>query len=227
MSSNNERILFSWSSGKDSAMALTAALEQGYRIDSLITVVRQDQSVSVHGVSQGLLRAQAAALGLPLIEVEVNANHTYEQAVGEALKAQAGKGIQKIAYGDLYLEDIQQWRARFHQPLGLECIYPIWQVDTSELAQRFIRSGYKAVVVCVDTKRLGIEFAGRDYDQRFLDELPEGIDPCGENGEFHTFVYDAPEFSAPITLHRSEPILREFDDPGHRFTFGYCALSLV
>ena len=206
-------------------MALTAAIRQGYVIDSLITVVRHDQSVSVHGVSQDLLRAQAAALGLPLIEVEVNAGHPYEQAVGDALKAQAARGIRKIAYGDLYLEDIKRWRARFHQPLGLKCIYPIWQTDTSKLAQRFITSGYKAVVVCVDTKRLGIEFAGREYDQSFLDDLPEGIDPCGENGEFHTFVYDAPEFSAPIALRRATAILREFDDPGHRFTFGFCEIT--
>ncbi|WP_162028418.1 MULTISPECIES: diphthine--ammonia ligase [unclassified Lentimonas] len=225
MSPTNERILFSWSSGKDSAMALTAALKQGYQIDSLITVVRHDQSVSVHGVSQDLLRAQASALGLPLIEVEVNEAQSYEVAVSTALREQAARGIRKIAYGDLYLEDIKQWRERFHKPLGLQCIYPIWQTDTTELAQRFIHSGYKAAVVCVDTKRLGIEFAGRDYDQAFLNDLPKGIDPCGENGEFHTFVYDAPEFSAPIALNRPAPILREFDDPGHRFTFGFCEIS--
>jgi uncharacterized protein (TIGR00290 family) len=227
MPSTNERILFSWSSGKDSAMALTAALKQGYSIDSLITVVRHDQSVSVHGVSQDLLRAQAHALGLPLIEVEVNEAQSYEVAVSAALREQAERGIRKIAYGDLYLKDIKQWRERFHEPLGLKCIYPIWQTDTTELAQRFIHSGYKAIVVCVDTKRLGIEFTGRDYDQAFLDDLPAGIDPCGENGEFHTFVYDAPEFSAAIALNRATPILREFDDPGHRFTFGFCEISRV
>lgn len=225
MTPTNERILFSWSSGKDSAMALTEVLRQGYIVDALITVIRHDQSVSVHGVPQDLLRAQAEAMGLPLIEVEVNETQSYEMAVSKALREQAAKGIRKIAYGDLYLEDIKQWRAKFHEPLGLECIYPIWQIDTAELAQRFIQTGYRAIVVCVDTKRLSIEFAGRDYDQSFLDDLPEGIDPCGENGEFHTFVTDAPEFKAPIPFNRSQPVIREFHDPGHQFSFGFCQIT--
>lgn len=208
-------------------MALTESLRQGYAIDSLITVVRDDQSVSVHGVPHALLRAQAAALGLPLIEIEVNQTNTYEQAVSKALKEQAAKGIRKITYGDLFLEDIKQWRERFHTPLGIECLYPLWKLDTGALAQRFIQSGYRAIVVCVNTKRLGIEFAGREYDQAFLDDLPEGVDPCGENGEFHTFVFDAPEFDQPIHFTKQPPVIREFDDPGHRFSFGFCEINLA
>lgn len=225
MTHTNERLLFSWSSGKDSALALTAARAMGYVIDSLVTVIRHDQSVSVHGVPQGLLRAQAEAFCLPLIEIEVNETRNYQTAVTEALQAQVDRGITKIVYGDLYLEDIKQWREQFHAPLGMECIYPLWKNDTAELAQRFIRNGYEAIVVCVDTKRLGIEFAGRRYDQSFLDDLPKGIDPCGENGEFHTFVFNAPEFKQSIAFNQSPTFLREFDDPGHRFTFGFCELS--
>jgi uncharacterized protein (TIGR00290 family) len=227
MHTDEQRVLFSWSSGKDSALALTAAQEMGYVIDSLVTVIRHDQSVSVHGVPQALLRAQAEALGLPLIEIEVNETRNYQTAVTEALQTQVDRGIHKIVYGDLFLEDIKQWRAKFHAPLRMECIYPLWKIDTTELSQRFIHNGYEAVVVCVNTKRLGIEFAGRRYDQSFLDDLPEDIDPCGENGEFHTFVFNTPEFKQPIPFQQSSAFLREFDDPGHRFTFGFCELSVA
>ena len=162
-----------------------------------------------------------------MIEIEVNETRNYQTAVTEALQEQVDQGITKIIYGDLFLEDIKQWRAKFHAPLGMECIYPLWKIDTAELAQRFIQNGYEAIVVCVDTKRLGIEFAGRRYDQSFLDDLPEGIDPCGENGEFHTFVFNAPEFKQPIAFNQSPAFLREFDDPGHRFTFGFCELDVA
>lgn len=221
---SGERILHSWSSGKDSAVALAKARELGHEIEALITVVRNDERVSVHAVRRELLRSQAEALGLPLIEVLVTPENPYEKAVSETLTRQGKNGISKVCYGDLFLEDIKIWRDRFHAAIGFECLYPIWKMDTTEFARDFIASGRKAVITCVDTKRLDFGFAGRDYDEDFIRDLPDTVDPCGENGEFHTFVYDGPEFAAPIEFRRSKPTLREFDDPGHRFTFGFCDL---
>jgi len=219
-------ILLSWSSGKDSALALREVRKQGYKVSSLITVLRDDDRVSVHGVHRELLRLQSLALNLPLIEVQVTEDNPYENAVSDTLLEQKDQGIVRIAYGDLFLEDIKAWRDRFHAKLGFKCLYPVWKSDTKTFAQDVIDSGYKAVVTCVDVKRLDLSFTGRDFDAKFLKDLPEGIDPCGENGEFHTFVYDGPEFHSPIPFTRSEPQLREFNDPGHHFNFGFCDLSI-
>ncbi len=207
-------------------MALSTVRKNGYKVATLVTVVRDDQRVSVHGVSRELLRAQASRLGLPLVELLVDKTNSYEDVMAGFLLEQAEKGRNKISYGDLFLEDIRNWRDQLHRRLGFHCLYPIWQTPSRIFADEFIASGRKAVVVCVDTKRLDASFAGRDYDQNFLEDLPEGIDPCGENGEFHTFVYDGPDFSRPIPLERGAPEIREFNDPGHQFRFGFCDLSL-
>lgn len=222
----NKTTLLSWSSGKDSAIALREVRKLGYDVTSLVTVLRDDDRVSVHGVRRELLRMQSQALELPLIEIQVAESDQYGDVVSQALLEQKKAGISRIAYGDLFLEDIKVWRDRFHAKLGFECLYPVWKHDTKAFAQDVIDSGYKAVITCVDTKRLDLSFAGRDYDASFLNDLPENIDPCGENGEFHTFVYDGPEFHFPIPFTRSEPQLREFNDPGHHFSFGFCDLNL-
>ncbi len=219
-------ILLSWSSGKDSAIALREIRKKGYKVSSLITVLCDDDRVSVHGVQRELLRRQSRALDLPLIEVQVPEGGQYETIVSQALLEQKDQGIHHIAYGDLFLEDIKAWRDRFHAKLGFECIYPVWQCNTKTFAQDVINSGYKAIVTCVNLKQLDLSFAGRDFDTNFLEDLPEDVDPCGENGEFHTFVYDGPEFHFPIPFTRSKPQLREFNDPGHHFSFGFCDLTL-
>lgn len=220
-----ERILHSWSRGKDSALALAKAREAGYSIECLVTVVRDDDRVSVHGVRRELLREQARSLGLPLREVVVDGENGYEAAVSKALSEFAKEGVSKISYGDLFLEDIREWRDRFHSGFGMECLYPVWNTDTAEFARTFIESGRKAVLTCVDTKRLDASFAGREFDWQLIEDLPDGVDPCGENGEFHTFVYDGPEFREPVRFERGVPELREFDDPGHQFSFGFCDLK--
>lgn len=221
-----ERIIHSWSSGKDSAVALANARAEGYEIEALVTVVREDERVSVHGVRRELLREQAKCLRLPLREILVNAFHPYEEAVSAALRDFRELGISKISYGDLFLDSIRDWRETFHEKIGFECLYPVWKKPTDQFALDFIASGRKAVLTCVDTKRLDASFAGREFDQSLLDDLPEGVDPCGENGEFHTFVYDGPEFFEPIRFERGKVEIREFDDPGHRFSFGFCDLEI-
>ncbi|MDQ8203134.1 hypothetical protein [Pelagicoccus sp. SDUM812003] len=221
---SGDPIAISWSSGKDSMLALARARELGYEVVSLVTVVRDDRRVSVHGVRRELLRRQADALGLPLREVLVNASNPYEKAVSAALADERSNGVAKVCYGDLFLGDIKKWRDELHRKIGLECIYPLWERDTQSLAEEFISSGRKAILTCVNTKQLDMGYAGRAYDSRLLSELPEGVDPCGENGEFHTFVHDGPEFRFPVSFEVSKPVIREFDDPGHRFTFGFCDL---
>lgn len=220
-------MLMPWTSGKDSALALARLKEEGAEIASLITVVGEDDAVSVHGVPRSLLRAQAKAIGLPLDEIDQGEGERYEDVVSKSLRRWSEKGISRIAFGDLFLSDIREWRDRFHQEFGMECVYPIWWCDTHKLAREFISKGFRAVVVCVDTKRLGLEFAGREYDEAFLAELPVGVDPGGENGEFHTFVYDGPIFSEPVAFTRLPVEMRKFESPGHLFEFGFCPLKGV
>ncbi|MEM9157681.1 MAG: diphthine--ammonia ligase [Verrucomicrobiota bacterium] len=221
-------IIVSWSTGKDSALALHSIKRQGYPIHSLVTVFRkEDDRVSVHGINRKLLRAQAESLGLPLLEIETSPQRKYEQAVTEGLQSFSKLGINQIAYGDLFLEDIKQWRDAFHQKFGYTCLYPLWRMPTQALAHKFIGSGFKAIVVCVDTKKLNQSFAGRPYDHDFLTDLPSDVDPCGENGEFHTFVYDGPDFSNAIPFKKSPPKIRDFEDGAHQFTFGFSDLQLA
>ncbi len=205
-------------------MTLAKALDEGHEVVSLLTALREDERVSVHGVSRSLLREQCAGLGLPLKEVLVGDGTTYEDAHARAFDELRDEGVEAIAYGDLFLEDIRDWRDSFHGKAGLPCVYPIWGSDTRVLAEAFIDSGHRAVVVCVDTRRLGMEFAGREYDREFLRDLPECVDPCGENGEFHTFVYGGPRFGKKVRFEKAPVIERNYTDPGHAFSFGYCEL---
>ncbi|MCH6256834.1 diphthine--ammonia ligase [Puniceicoccaceae bacterium K14] len=218
-------IALSWSTGKDSLLSLKAALDSGLKVSSLITLLKTDDRVSVHGVRRKLLHEQAASLGFPLIEILQQHAESYEKAVGEALLKIKDSGIDHIAYGDLFLEDIRAWRKKFHDKLGLKCLYPIWKRNTTNLANEFIDSGFKAILTCVNTQSLPLEFAGREFDHQLIRDLPQTVDPCGENGEFHTFVFDGPLFSKPIEFSKAKPKIIEFNEPGHSFTFGFCDLS--
>jgi diphthamide synthase (EF-2-diphthine--ammonia ligase) len=172
-------------------------------------------------VRRELLHAQAEALGLPLTEVWIPwpcPNETYEARMRETCLALKEKGMGVFAFGDLFLEEVRQYRERNLAALGLRGIYPLWGLDTSALAQRFIADGFRACLCCIDTGQIAAGFAGRDYDASLLKELPEGADPCGENGEFHTFVYDGPIFSRPIPCARGEVVIRD--------SFAYCDLHL-
>lgn len=206
-------IALSWSGGKDSTMTLHALRSAGLPVRTLLTTVtRGIDRIAMHGVRRGLLAAQADALGLPLHEVFLDApssNEAYEAAMRTALAELTADGIDTVAFGDLYLEDIRAYREDRMTGTGLTPIFPVWGRDTTEFFRDFLGLGFRAVIVCVDTRQLDGAFAGRELDEALLADLPAGADPCGENGEFHTFVYDGPGFREPIRFERGEQILRD------------------
>ncbi len=212
---NNERqVLFSWSGGKDSSLALHEIQKnQKYEITALITTVTADYDrVSMHGLRTSLLEEQARNLDIPLQKVLISknaSNDEYESKFNEVLLKYKESGISQVVFGDLFLEEIKQYREDLLQKIDMECVFPIWKRDTTKLAYEFIDLGFKAITVCVDSEVLGEEFAGREFDEQFLNDLPEGIDPCGENGEFHTFVYEGPIFNKNINKKLGEIVLRD------------------
>ena len=211
-----EPVLVAWSGGKDSALALRAVLlDPSLEVEALLTTVtREYDRISVHGVRRSLLHAQARALGLPLLEMEIPAtcdNETYEAALADVLRAarERNDGLHRCVFGDLFLEDVRRYREERLASLGMQPIFPLWGRDTSKLAREFIDDGFRAAVVCVDTTALDASFSGREYDASFLAELPPSVDPCGENGEFHTFVFDGPLFPKRVDFTIGETVVRD------------------
>ena len=195
-------------------MALAALRRRaGLEVAGLLTTVNRDADrVSMHGVRRELLAAQAAALGLSLVEVPIPArctNEEYERQMAAALARLRSAGVVAVAFGDLCLEDVRAYRERQMARAAMDALFPLWGRDTAASARAAIAAGVRAVLVCVDGRRLGPEWLGRPYDQRLLAELPAGVDPCGENGEFHTFVYDGPGFRAPVRFRPGERVLRD------------------
>jgi uncharacterized protein (TIGR00290 family) len=209
-------IVLSWSGGKDSMMALARLREDPqYEVIALLTAVASEYDrISIHGVRRAILDAQAAALGLRVALLQLppaSGNDTYERAFADALArlAQQHAGLRTIAFGDLFLEDVRAYRERLVGALGWDRVYPIWGEDTARLARRFVDEGFRAALTCVDTTQLDARFCGRAYDHALLDELPAGVDPCGERGEFHTLVHDGPGFAQPVPIARGESLLRD------------------
>jgi uncharacterized protein (TIGR00290 family) len=209
-----EKVLFCWSGGKDSAMALHALRQNGdISITGLLTTVTDDcDRISMHGVRRALLLRQAEEIGLRLQEVRIPpecVNPIYEARMKEAMLLQKESGVTSVAFGDIFLEDLREYRERNLALVGMKAVFPIWGRDTRELARGFWEMGFRAVAVCIDARKLSPEFAGRELDEEFFQDLPEGVDPCGENGEFHTFVYDGPIFSKRIAVERGEMAERD------------------
>jgi uncharacterized protein (TIGR00290 family) len=209
-----EPVLFCWSGGKDSAMALHALLQQDrVRVTGLLTTVTEGyERVSMHGVRLELLRRQAENIGLPLQEVRIPpqcVNPIYEARMEAAMRAAHEQGIRRIAFGDIFLQDLREYREKNLAKVGMEAIFPIWKRDTRELARMFVSLGFKARTVCVDPRILDRSFAGRELDESFFRDLPPTADPCGENGEFHTFVYDGPIFQKPVGCRAGEIVERD------------------
>lgn len=198
-------VILSWSGGKDSALALHAlAQDPRYRIAGLLTSVNEHYGrISIHGVRETLLDAQAQSLSLPLHKLrlpERPSNEEYERRMRLMLEDFKAHGVRHVAFGDLFLEDVREYRERNMQAAGLQGLFPLWHRPTDMLAREFIALGFKAVLCCVDEQALVSEFAGREYDEALLRDLPGNVDPCGENGEFHTFVYAGPIFRQPIAF---------------------------
>jgi uncharacterized protein (TIGR00290 family) len=209
-----EKIVFAWSSGKDSARALHELMQDsGYEVIGLMTTVTEGYDrISMHGVRIELVEQQAASIGLPLEKVYIpkeSSNENYETAMRLALLGYKAKGVTSVAFGDLFLEDLKAYREKKLAEVGMKAVFPLWKRDTTELSQSFIRHGFRAIITCVDSQVLGGEFSGRLYDEQFLADLPPHIDPCGENGEFHSFVFDGPLFSSPVRFEKGEVVVRD------------------
>ena len=219
-----EKLALCWSSGKDSAYALHVLRQEGrYEVVALLTTMTQGYDrVSMHGVRRELVEAQAAAAGLPLRPVWIPQqadNAIYEVRMAEALAQLRAAGCTRVAFGDLFLEDLKRYREEKLAAVGMTGVFPIWQRPTGPLARQMIAEGFGAVLTCVDTQKLEARFAGRDFDAALLAELPPAVDPCGENGEFHSFCSAGPIFTSPLSVRRGQIVLRDG-------RFNYCDLLL-
>lgn len=209
-----KRVLLSWSSGKDSAWALHL-LRKDTEIElvGLLTTLNSEfQRVAMHSTRRSVLEAQSKAAGLPLWEIPLPwpcSNEEYERRMAEACKRAVDERVEAVAFGDLFLEDVRAYRIKQLKPTGLEPLFPLWKLPTDKLAREMIAGGLRAKLTCVDTKQLAESFAGRDFDEALLRELPPGVDPCGERGEFHSCVYAGPMFAAPMALTAGEVVKRD------------------
>jgi uncharacterized protein (TIGR00290 family) len=218
---SHEPILFCWSGGKDSAVALHTLLQRpDVQIAALMTTVTETYDrISMHGVRRELLVQQAQSIWLPLHEVRIPpecVNPIYEARMEEALRIYYEAGVRTVAFGDIFLEDLRAYREKNLARIGMTALFPIWKRDTRELIRQFHAAGFRALAACVDPKVLHPSFAGRELDQQFFRDLPPSVDPCGENGEFHTFVFDGPIFRNPIPVRAGEIVERD--------SFIYCDL---
>lgn len=208
------KILLAWSSGKDSSWALHRLRHEArYEIAGLLTTLNSAfNRVAMHSTRRALVELQAKAAGVPLVTVPLPwpcSNIEYERIMKDVHADAVSRGVTGIAFGDLFLADIRAYRERQLQGTGLEPIFPLWQLPTPQLAREMIAGGLRAKLVCVDPKKLSPEFAGRDFDHQLLEDLPAEVDPCGENGEFHSFVYDGPMFDRAIPVATGERLERD------------------
>ena len=216
MGGRKPKVVLSWSSGKDSAWALHVLRQRDdLEIVGLLTTFNEAfDRVAMHAVRRELVEAQAASAGLPMLPVMLPfpcSNEIYEARMGAAIVEAKDSGVTHMAFGDLFLDDVREYRIRLLDGTGVEPLFPIWTSSdrTPELARQMVAGGLKAILTCVDPKQLGEEFLGREFDERLLADLPDGADPCGEKGEFHTFCYSGPAFQAEIPVNLGESVHRD------------------
>lgn len=206
---------FNWSTGKDSAMALYRLLNDGhFEVRQLLTVLnKQHNRVSMHGLRRELMEQQIASIGIPCTTIELPEQAdmpAYEAAMKKGVQQMLAAGLNNTAFGDIFLEDLRKYREQQLAPYGITAHFPLWQKNTTALAHEFIQSGFKAVIVCCNAQLLPQSFAGRLFDADFLNDLPSNVDPCGENGEFHTFCFDGPLFKKPINFNIGETVYKSY-----------------
>lgn len=226
---------FNWSTGKDSAMALHCLLNNHqFEVSRLLTVLNKEhERVSMHGLRRALMEQQIAAIGIPSTTIELPGQAdmaAYEAAMKTGVQQMLDAGLKHAAFGDIFLEDLRKYREQQLAVYGITAHFPLWKENTRELALQFIRSGFKAIVVCCDGRLLSESFAGRLFDEEFLADLPADVDPCGENGEFHTFCFDGPIFSAPVEFVKGEVVCREYtinSETGEQAVFWFADLLPV
>ena len=229
-----ENAFFNWSGGKDSALCLYKALQsKQYNIKCLLTNVNASHHrVSMHGVRRSLLEMQAASIGIPLQTIELPEEPTmeeYENMMTKKLNELKLAGYRKAIFGDIFLEDLKNYREQKLKQLNIDCIFPLWKIDTTELLKQFIALGFKAIIVCVNEKDLDKTFCGRLIDDSFISDLPVNVDACGENGEFHSFVFDGPIFKQPVKYSKGEIVYKLYDAPkqnnvSSKYGFYFCDL---
>jgi uncharacterized protein (TIGR00290 family) len=210
----NRKTLMSWSSGKDSAWALYRLQEDpNFEVEGLFCTVNSEfDRVAMHAVRVDLLHQQADCIGLPLEIIEIPypcSNEEYAEIMTKFVEGAKGTNVECFAFGDLFLEDVRSYREDNLSGTGISPLFPIWGNPTRELSGEMIRGGLKAVITCIDPRKLPGDFIGREYDESFIDDLPESVDPCGENGEFHSFVFDGPNFTSPIEISLGEVVERD------------------
>lgn len=207
-------MVFSWSAGKDSAFGLWTLLrDPAFEVRALLTTITEGYDrVSMSGVREELLDRQADGLGLPVIKVRIPpdcVNEVYEERMASTLASEDFLDVHHVAFADLYLEDVRAYREERLARVGKHGVFPLWGRDTAELAREMVEAGFRAIVVCLDPTTLDLSFAGRPFDLELLSDLPDGVDPCGENGEFHTFVWQAPMYREPIGCRSGEVVTRD------------------
>lgn len=210
--------LFNWSSGKDSALALYKILkEDQFEVTTLLTSINKEfQRISMHGVHVSLLEKQAESLGFPLIKMEIPKEPSmeeYSEIMSKIMNEIKSQGVTHSIFGDIFLEDLRQYREDQLQSIGMEAVFPLWKQNTAELINEFLSLGFKTIVTCVNETYLDKSFAGRVIDHDFIKDLPENVDPCGENGEFHTFTFDGPIFKNPIQFEIGETVKKTYPKP--------------
>lgn len=226
---------FNWSGGKDSSLALYKVLQDhSFEIKYLLTTLNKEADrISMHGVRSELLLAQAKSLQIPTKLVQLPSSsdmQAYETVMHRAIQELKGEGISNCIFGDIFLEDLRKYREEKLQEVAVSAHFPLWKRNTKELLLEFIDLGFKTVVVCVDSSKLGEEFLGRIIDRQFLVDLPEDVDPCGENGEFHTFVFDGPIFHYPISFEWGEKVLKTYESKnqsGELVEYGFLFQDLI
>ena len=232
------KAIFNWSSGKDSALALYKILEESqFEVTSLLTSINKEfQRISMHGVHVSLLEKQAESLGLPLIKMELPKEPSmeeYRDIMSKTMSDIQQKGVTHSIFGDIFLEDLKKYREDQLQSIGMKGVFPLWKIDTKNLIKEFLDLGFKTIVTCVNETYLNKSFAGRIIDEDFLRDLPKNVDPCGENGEFHTFCFDGPIFKNPIEFEIGEIVKKTYpkpktddDNKEGEYVFWFCDLIL-
>jgi len=230
----NNKAIFNWSGGKDSSLCLHKVLSDNlFNIQYLLTTLNgQNNRVSMHGVSENLLDLQSKSIGIPLKKIylpETPSMGEYDCIITDFLLKAKSDNIHTSIFGDIFLEDLREYREKQLAKLNFEAVFPLWKRDTKEIAQEFIDLGFKTIITSVDGRYLDKSFAGRIYDESFLKDLPQNVDFCGENGEFHSFVFDGPIFKNPIPFEKGEIVYKEYkshskDNPDEKFGFWYCDL---
>ncbi|AZB23774.1 diphthine--ammonia ligase [Chryseobacterium bernardetii] len=230
------KALFNWSSGKDSALALYKILQDDeYEVKTLLTSINKEfQRISMHGVHVLLLERQASHLGIPLTKMELPKEPSmeeYQRIMNTTMNEIQAQGITHSIFGDIFLEDLRQYREKQLNTIGIQAVFPLWKQNTSDLIREFLKLGFKTIVTCVNGMYLDKSFAGRVIDQQFLDDLPKNVDPCGENGEFHTFTFDGPIFKNPVQFEIGETVKKTYpkpksnpEDRDEEYVFWFCDL---